>query len=448
MKGPMDVRRKGGSLRQLASRRAREAYPAGKALGRIEYFETQRALPRTRESEGVVTSALATAPRIARRASSRRKPAPRSKYTAAHVTKARLAPSFAAATELPVWRAIGPSRIPNGQTYGSARPAVSGRCGGLVISPTDPRRLVLCSGGGGLWGSADRGATWQPLTDDQPTTSMGAIAAAPGAPHVVYAGTGEGDNQSQLGVGLLRSSDGGQTWQLMPAAVLSGTGVYDIEVDPADPLHVWVGTLEKLLESTNGGATWRVVQSVPTWDISINPGNPLEVFAATRAGLIRSTDGGATWSLVSLPGSTSGIAVRAARGLSRAVETGRGLRGRRARRRRRAVAARHGRRRLHAARRRPRSNAIPISRRRGTTGASRCRQRTPSWSTWGRWSSTAAGARVGPGSGPTSRRGRAATRSIQTSTTSRSIQPTPTCSTSATMAASSGHPTAAPTGPR
>ena len=304
MKGPRDLRAPAGSVRQRASRAARQRYPAGKALGRVEYFETQRGLPRTREDTGLVTSARASRARakIAKRPASRATGAPRSPYAAANAAKARLAPTFAAAASLPVWRAVGPSHVPNGQTYGATKTPVSGRCGGLVISPTDPAHLVLCSGGGGLWGSFDRGASWQLLTDDQPTTSMGAIAAAPGAPNIVYAGTGEGDNQSQLGVGLLRSSDGGQTWQLMPSSALSGTGVFDIEVDPADPMHLWVGTLEQLLESTNGGTTWRVVQSVPTWDISINPDDPLEVFAATRAGLIRSTNGGSTWSLVALPG--------------------------------------------------------------------------------------------------------------------------------------------------
>ena len=305
MKGPMEMRRRAGSLRSLASQQARVRYPAGKALGRIEYFETQRGLPKTRETAGQVMSARATAAPIARRPTSRKKNGKSGAYASAYAVKARLAPTFAAAATVPVWRALGPSLVPNGQTYGSARPPVSGRCGGIVIAPADPQRLVLCSGSGGLWGTFDRGATWQPLTDDQPTTSMGAIAAAPSAPNIVYAGTGEGDNLSQLGVGLLRSSDGGQTWQLMPAPELSGSGVYDIAIDPADPMHVWVGTLERLLESTSGGATWRVVQSVPTWDIAINPGTPGEIFAATRAGLIRSVNGGSTWSLVPLPGTTA-----------------------------------------------------------------------------------------------------------------------------------------------
>jgi hypothetical protein len=244
----------------------------------------------------------------------RQKPSPQMRsraaglYLEANRAKTGMALSFKATIGLPVWRALGPSFIPKGQTYGKGghnKPPVSGRCSGIVISPSNPQHLVLCSGGGGLWGTFDLGATWQPLTDDQPTLSMGAIASAPGSPNIVYAGTGEGDNQSQLGVGLLRSSDGGQHWQLAAAGDLSGTGIYDIAVDPADALHLWVGTLEKLLESQNGGTSWRVVQPVPTWDISINPADPQEIFAATMAGLIRSANGGATWARVPLAGPTS-----------------------------------------------------------------------------------------------------------------------------------------------
>lgn len=306
MRGPLDKRARAGSLRQKASRQAKQRYPEGKALGRIKYFERQRGLPQTKVSKGIVTSPKATVTGIAKRKPAKRRSPAVSPYVAANRAKARLtAQPFAARTDLPVWRALGPSHIPNGQTYGTGRPAVSGRCNGIVISPTNPAHLVLCSGGGGLWSTLDRGVTWQPLTDSQPALSMGAIAAAPGSPNIVYAGTGEGDNQSRLGLGLLRSSDGGQTWELVPAADLSGTGIYDIEVDPADPLHVWVGTLERLLESTNGGTTWRVVQPVPTFDISINPSNPREMFAATAAGLIRSTNGGSSWVLVALSGTTS-----------------------------------------------------------------------------------------------------------------------------------------------
>jgi photosystem II stability/assembly factor-like uncharacterized protein len=309
MKGPIDAREEKKTVRQKSSEIARARYPCGKALARIAYFETQRGLAQTAMAGRRVASAAAKTPRVSRKPKGRsRVTSGASEYAKANKVKSRLIPKFAASSHLPVWRPLGPNFIPKGQTYGKGgnnKPPVSGRCVGIVISPTNPKHLVLCSGGGGLWGTLDQGTTWQPLTDQQPTLSMGAIAAAPNSPNIVYAGTGEGDNLSLLGVGLLRSSDGGQSWQHVQSNDLTGTGIYDIAVDPEDALHVWVGTMEKLLSSTNGGTTWQTVQPATTWDISINPANPQEIFAATAAGLVRSLNGGSTWVKVSLSGVTS-----------------------------------------------------------------------------------------------------------------------------------------------
>ncbi|PYK47691.1 MAG: hypothetical protein DME51_13180 [Verrucomicrobia bacterium] len=289
---------------------AKQRFLGGKALKRIEYFETQRALSKTTLVRGFVTSESVQSLRISKRPPTSRGPRPIAEYSKADKAKARLIPTkFAANVQLPVWRSLGPHLIPKGQTYGTGgnnKPPVSGRCSGILVSPTNPNHLVLCSAGGGLWETLDQGKTWRPLTDQQPTLSMGAICGAPSSPNIVYAGTGEGDTYSQLGVGLLRSSDGGQTWEHAPSNDLSGIGVFDIAVDPANPLHVWVGTTKKLLESNNGGATWRTVQNVTTWDISINPNDPQEIFVATVLGLIRSTNGGANWTQVGLPGATPG----------------------------------------------------------------------------------------------------------------------------------------------
>jgi hypothetical protein len=45
---------------------------------------------------------------------------------------------------------------------------------------------------GGVFKSIDYGRTWQPIFDDQPTASIGAIAVALSDPNVVYVGSGEG----------------------------------------------------------------------------------------------------------------------------------------------------------------------------------------------------------------------------------------------------------------
>jgi photosystem II stability/assembly factor-like uncharacterized protein len=50
---------------------------------------------------------------------------------------------------------------------------------------------VLGAGGGGVWASQDAGMSWTPLTDAQPTLSIGSVAFAPSDPQIIYAGTGD-----------------------------------------------------------------------------------------------------------------------------------------------------------------------------------------------------------------------------------------------------------------
>ena len=86
------------------------------------------------------------------------------------------------------WTAKGPAPILNGQTPGNQ--PVTGRVSAVAAHPTDPETLYLAAAGGGVWKTIDGGLNWVPLTDNQQTLFMGAIALAPSNPNVVYAGTG------------------------------------------------------------------------------------------------------------------------------------------------------------------------------------------------------------------------------------------------------------------
>jgi hypothetical protein len=49
--------------------------------------------------------------------------------------------------------------------------------------------------------------SWTPRTDDQPSLAISALAYAPSAPSIIYAGTGNYDNAGSFypGVGVLRT---------------------------------------------------------------------------------------------------------------------------------------------------------------------------------------------------------------------------------------------------
>ncbi|HEU5479343.1 MAG TPA: hypothetical protein VFU90_05895, partial [Candidatus Tumulicola sp.] len=74
-------------------------------------------------------------------------------------------------------------------TWRSIGPAVSGgRIAAVAGTPQDDRLYYVGTAGGGVWKSADGGATWQPVFDKQPVAAIGAVAIDPHNAGVVYVG--------------------------------------------------------------------------------------------------------------------------------------------------------------------------------------------------------------------------------------------------------------------
>src|SRR5262249_15014112 len=118
---------------------------------------------------------------------------------------------------------------------------------------------------------------WEPLTDRYPSMAMSAIAFALADPQrqTLYAGTGSFSSFGPTGpaVGIYRTRDGGNTWQIVGGSVLSGRLIRHILP----------------LRPPNGGV---VMAS--------------GISAASSGGMFRSQDGGDTFALLSGDG-TSGL---------------------------------------------------------------------------------------------------------------------------------------------
>jgi hypothetical protein len=166
------------------------------------------------------------------------------------------APAAAAAS--PVWTAIGPSPIPNGQVTNSL--PVTGRVTALAIDPTNTNIVYLGSAQGGVYRSKDGGSNWTQIFDQANTSAIGALAIAPSNHSILFVGTGEanGSGDSYAGVGLYRIdnadttatlvgpinpirnyNDGSGNPQSVPA--FQGRSISSIVVHPADPSILWVG---------------------------------------------------------------------------------------------------------------------------------------------------------------------------------------------------------------
>ena len=208
------------------------------------------------------------------------------------------------------WRQIGPTR--------------AGRARALAGVPSQPNVFYIGFDNGGVWRSTDYGSNWQPLFDEQPTGSIGAIAVAPSNPDVIYVGTGAGIIRPDLAVGdgMYKSTDAGKTWTHLGLG--DSQMIANVEVDPKNPDRLFVAVLghpygpnaeRGVFRSTDGGRSFQKVlyrdEYTSANDVRIDPADPNVVYAAlwqqqqsyieggsfgaAGGGIYKSTDGGTTW---------------------------------------------------------------------------------------------------------------------------------------------------------
>ena len=318
--------------------------PGGKVLQRLFTYLGQRdpalnndivatiAVPKAaRPNYALTKHALKAKPVTAASAARRRPRVPVAKSYAAAIIKAaaklskrRKAPVARRKTKRPafgapppgptgVWQPIGPSQVPNGQTYGTNRTDVIGRVASIAVDPSDPKHLLLGAAGGGIWESKDTGATWEARTDELPSLAIGAVVFDPTAPNRVYAGSGEGNFYSNLGAGVYKSTNGGTAWAVVASAPFIGVGFFDLVVDPKAPATLYAATTNGFFRSTNSGASWSLRRAGMCWDISVHPnGGSVELLATFGDGLFVSTNSGTSFAAVALPSSPAAAWLRLA----------------------------------------------------------------------------------------------------------------------------------------
>lgn len=190
----------------------------------------------------------------------------------------------------------------------------SGFVGAVAVDPRNANVVYLGTGGGGVWKTDDGGQTWKPLTDDQPSLNIEGLALDPTNPDIIYAGTADFSTLGKMGAGILKSSDGGATWTVLPGPLPTGPGLVALvpwlAVSPSDGNVVLAvddsteGTAA-LYRSADGGNTWKQVIAPNTASIGqvlFDPTNG-NIAYATLGGVYKSTDGGNTWASANGTGS-------------------------------------------------------------------------------------------------------------------------------------------------
>ena len=200
-----------------------------------------------------------------------------------------------------VWRSEN-----EGQEWGESSTGL--RAFGVVALEVGGDSTLWVGTGAGAFQSRDEGESFQFLDGLEPRPFLQPLAVHPGQPDVAYAfGCCGARGGGFLDGGLIKTEDGGVTWQVLPYRGVTNDPAV-VEVDPVDPDIVYAGGLVEVhgrkctaVRSTDGGATWSCMDPLENRDftaLAIDPRQPHNLFAVSNGELYRSTDRGATWAKV------------------------------------------------------------------------------------------------------------------------------------------------------
>ncbi|MFC1728984.1 hypothetical protein ACFL6I_01495 [candidate division KSB1 bacterium] len=211
------------------------------------------------------------------------------------------------------WRNVGPANM-------------SGRVTDIEALDSDFSHVLVAAASGGIFKSINAGTTWEPIFDTYETSSIGDIALDQRNPDIIWVGTGEANvrNSINWGNGVYKSTDGGDTFQLMGLETTHHIGRVIIDHDNSDVVyvaaqgHLWGYSGDRgMFKTENGGRTWRkLTDGLPddgktgATDLIMDPDNPDVLYVAMwerirrpynfesggpNGGIFKTENGGRSW---------------------------------------------------------------------------------------------------------------------------------------------------------
>ncbi|RTL11123.1 MAG: glycosyl hydrolase [Flavobacteriaceae bacterium] len=202
---------------------------------------------------------------------------------------------------------------------------MSGRVVDLAVNPKNPTEFYVAYATGGLWYTNNNGTSFSPVMDSAETVNCGSVTVDWNS-GMIWVGTGEvnASRSSYAGVGVLKSSDKGKTWENL--GLKDSHHISRIWVNPSNLNEIVVAAVGHLYttnkergiyKSTDGGKSWKqtlfVAEDAGIIDLAVSKTNPKIMFAASwqkdrkawhfdgdgeKSGIYKSEDGGTSWKLV------------------------------------------------------------------------------------------------------------------------------------------------------
>jgi photosystem II stability/assembly factor-like uncharacterized protein len=199
---------------------------------------------------------------------------------------------------------------------------MSGRVVDVAVNPSNTIEFYVGYASGGLWYTNNNGTTFMPVLDSSPTQNIGDIAVD-WSSETIWVGTGEKNSSrsSYAGIGLLKSTDKGKTWNNV--GLLDSHHISRILINPKNADEVIVGVIGHLysaneergvFKSSDGGKTWTkslfIDENTGIIDVAVAPDNFNIMYAASwernrkawnfdgngeNSAIYKSIDAGSSW---------------------------------------------------------------------------------------------------------------------------------------------------------
>ena len=190
------------------------------------------------------------------------------------------------------WSSMGP----NSSTSGYAG---IGRLNGVSFSPDDSDIMYASAAAGGVWRTTDGGINWIPVGDfNDAIGASDIVVVGTASDDILYLATGDRDHSDTYSVGILKSTDGGDTWYTTALSWTQNQGrlIYRLIVDPNSSNILYAATNDGVYKTTNAGGVWTLIVNTVFRDLEFNPGNSSIIYGSTGWGeILRSTDSGSSW---------------------------------------------------------------------------------------------------------------------------------------------------------
>ncbi|HQV00755.1 MAG TPA: glycosyl hydrolase, partial [Bacteroidia bacterium] len=194
------------------------------------------------------------------------------------------------------WSPVGPFVVAPGNGWS---PGI-GRINGVAVNPLNSNVIYAGAPAGGLWKSNTGGNNFTTTTDHLPAIGFNSIAIDYVDTNIVYALSGDGDAGDTYSLGLLKSMDGGATWNVtgLNWNTINARLGHKVLIDPTDRNIIFVCTNNGIFRSNDAAASFTLVQGGNIFDMEFKPGNSNEMYAVGASSFYKSTNNGVSFSIV------------------------------------------------------------------------------------------------------------------------------------------------------